>query len=315
MVKPLAPSLVTHKDPKGLKFLSIVEATYDKAGLSEEDAQCVNDNDTTELSELIAGFIDRNRGDWWGRQEVESSYAYPPEYTGPKPIEEQIAAIAMIFDLDPAQALGFAKSLPELPDGAEGWFAIPTADALAKQQLAGENRCPKRSTRARRYCRGVRLVFEKLAATRPHYRFHQASSWAGSYGITRGHLRQSAKTAAALDRISEAQPGDILIVAAQLGLRHRGRSARRVRGIMSDTEYGLGTIAIFAILLTHPERLVRWEQLHVYLAGDEIAPVGDGTGCFVNVPTTDFCGDSVDFDSVSAFQACVSYGTPTGFLP
>ena len=37
MKKTLAPS-VTTRDPKGLKFISIVEAAYNKAGLTMEEA-------------------------------------------------------------------------------------------------------------------------------------------------------------------------------------------------------------------------------------------------------------------------------------
>jgi hypothetical protein len=37
MSTTLAPS-VTHRDPKGRKFVSIVETAYDKAGLSDEEA-------------------------------------------------------------------------------------------------------------------------------------------------------------------------------------------------------------------------------------------------------------------------------------
>ncbi len=35
MSQTLAPSKVTGRDPKGLKFMSVVEAAYNKAGLSE----------------------------------------------------------------------------------------------------------------------------------------------------------------------------------------------------------------------------------------------------------------------------------------
>lgn len=56
----LAPS-VTHKDDKGRKFVSIVEAAYDKAKLSEEEAQRVND--TPGLAKLVSDFIASSRLD------------------------------------------------------------------------------------------------------------------------------------------------------------------------------------------------------------------------------------------------------------
>ena len=55
MSKTLAPSIVTVRDSKGLKFISVVEASYNKAGMSEDEAQRVND--TPGLSDVVASFI------------------------------------------------------------------------------------------------------------------------------------------------------------------------------------------------------------------------------------------------------------------
>ena len=41
MSETLAPSKVTHRDPKGSKFISIVERAYDRAGLTVEEAVTV----------------------------------------------------------------------------------------------------------------------------------------------------------------------------------------------------------------------------------------------------------------------------------
>ncbi len=56
--KALALS-VTHRGPKGRKLISIVETAYDKAGLTAEEAQRVND--TPGLAGLINSFIEENR--------------------------------------------------------------------------------------------------------------------------------------------------------------------------------------------------------------------------------------------------------------
>ena len=58
MAKSLAPSTalkVTDRDPKGLKFVSIAGTAYNKAGLTDAEAQRVND--AAGLGDLIAGFI------------------------------------------------------------------------------------------------------------------------------------------------------------------------------------------------------------------------------------------------------------------
>lgn len=56
--KALAPS-VTHRDPKGRKFIAIVETAYDRAGLTVDEAQRLNE--TPGLTNLILGFIAKGR--------------------------------------------------------------------------------------------------------------------------------------------------------------------------------------------------------------------------------------------------------------
>ena len=58
MPKTLTPS-VTVRDPKGLKFLEVVGAAYNKAGLTEAEAQRVNQ--AAGLADLIANHIAEHR--------------------------------------------------------------------------------------------------------------------------------------------------------------------------------------------------------------------------------------------------------------
>ncbi len=75
------------------------------------------------------------------------------------------------------------------------------------------------------------------------------------------HLRQHAKTAAAFQKLGEAQEGyDILVVPAQFGFAHRGRSVRRAREVMSALEFGLGLFAVGIMLLTHENRLQAFKE-------------------------------------------------------
>jgi hypothetical protein len=49
-----------------------------------------------------------------------------------KPLAQQIAALARLFpNLDTAPAFAFASNLPALPEGAEGWLAIPRWEQIA----------------------------------------------------------------------------------------------------------------------------------------------------------------------------------------
>ena len=288
--------------------MSIVEAAYNKAGLSiGDEAQRVND--TPGLADLISNFIAESRlTDKFKDEEVRSNYAYPREYKGPKPIQEQIKAIAAILGLDPTSALEYAKQLPTLdsfvPTDAlpwTGWFAIPSVAVLAKKHF------PEVIDPAEQYCRAIQLIHEKLAASRQFFNYREGE-------ITPQQLRMHAHTAQALARVAEMQNnGDILIVTAQLGMRHRGRSTRRAREVFVSNEYGHGSLTGGSILLTHPEREVRWEQLHLDLPGDEFSPVADGQ--FVRAPVFSFSGDGLKFNTFDVVSAGEFYGSVSGFLP
>ncbi len=248
-----------------------------------------------------------NKSNRFANEEIRSNYTYPPEYKGPKPINDRVKAIANIFDLDPSQALEFAKNLPVLPDGAEGWFAIPSVDALAKKHF------PKVTDPAEKYCQAVQLVHAKIAASRSFYNYREGQ-------ITPAQLRLSARTAHALDLIAETQKGDpstgsgqdILIVAAQLGLRHRGKSVRRAREVFVESEFGLGSLAVGSIVLTHPERLVRWEELDMDCSGDEFSPGADGD--FSESPSFASTTARFRFDTYFVDLPDDLFGSVSGFL-
>ena len=259
----MSQTLITSRDPKGLHAVGLFEAVYNKSKLDEARAQRLNERGG-ELQDGIAKLIaELSVSNQYANEEVRSSYTYPKEYKGPKPIADQIKALAKIFDLDPSHAIEFVKNLPALPEGAEGWFAIPSVDALAKKHF------PEVTDPVQKYCQAVQLVHTKIAASRSFYNYREGQ-------ITPAQLRVHARTAHALDLIAETQKGDILIVAAQLGMRHRGKSVRRAREVFVANEFGLGSLAVGSIVLTHPERLVRWEELDMDCSGDEFSPGADG---------------------------------------
>ena len=293
-------ALITSRDPKGLHAVGLFEAIYNKAKLDDARAQRLNERGG-ELQDGIAKLIEElTMSDRYADEEVQSNYTYPSEYNGPKPIQDQIKALAKIFDLNPADALEYAKNLPELPDGAEGWFAIPSIEALTKKHF------PKVTDPAEQYCRAIQLVHTKIKGSRLFHNWREGQ-------ITAAQLRVHARTAHAIDLIAEQQKGDILIIAAQLGMRHRGKSVRRAREVFKANEFGLGSLAVGSIVLTHPERLVRWEELDMDCAGDEFAP--DAGGVFSEAPFFGFYGGSeVGFDARSVDRAGGYYGSASGLL-
>ena len=297
MSTTLAPSKITDRDPKGNKFMLIVAAAYNKAGLTDDEAQRVNE--APGLSDLVDGFIAENRStNKYKDEEVRAAYGYPKEYKGPKPIADQIAAIAKIFGLDPALALEYAKNLPALPEGAEGWFAIPSVDALAQKHF------PEVTDPAEKYCRALQLVHQKIAASRSFYNYRDGQ-------IDTAHIKVSTRTLEAFKKIAEQQKGDILIIAAQLGKRHGGRSVRRAREVFVTNEYGLTSVAVGSIVLVHPERLVRWEELDMEMAGDEFSVGGDGQ--FGHAPYFDFLGRA-KFGASDVSGADGGFGSASGFV-
>lgn len=238
--------------------------------------------------------------DQYSDEEVESSYEYPSEYNGPLPIKEQIQKLAEIFGLDPSQAIEFADNvLPtlQLPNGAEGWFAIISPTGLEKL-------VPQASSPEDRYCKGVLLVLEKIAASRRFYNYRAGQ-------INPDHLRQHARTVVALAKIAESQKGDILIIPAQLGLRHRGGSVRRARVCFTNGEFGLRSLDVGAIALTHPERFVRFEELDIDCSGDEFAP--DAVRVFSKSPCFCFGGVGVGFEAYDLGDARDYCGSGSAF--
>ncbi|OHA17076.1 MAG: hypothetical protein A3G52_01560 [Candidatus Taylorbacteria bacterium RIFCSPLOWO2_12_FULL_43_20] len=293
-------ALITSRDPKGMQAVNIFEAAYNKAKLDDSRAQRLNergDELKTGISKLIA---ELSVSDRYADEEVQSNYTYPREYDGPKPIEEQVKALAEILNLDSSNALEYAKNLPELPAGAEGWFAIPSSNGLKKL-------FPQIENDADRYCAGVRLVHEKIAASRKFY------NWSDRQ-ITPNRLRVHARTAHALDLVAENQHGDILIVAEQLGMRHRGRSVRRARECFDSNEFGLGSLAVGSIVLTHPNRLVRWKELDMDCSGDEFDDP-DADVRFDHAPFFIFNDGEVGFGTHWYDDAYESYGSVSAFVP
>ena len=299
----LAPSqTVTSRDSKGLKFMSIIEAAYNKAGLSGREAQRVND--TPGLAKLIDAFIAEHRFiDPFDYAEIASSYVYPAGYAIAL-IGEQINALAGIFELSLGSTMEFMeKVFPTLtlPDWAEGWFAIPSVDALATRFF------PNVEDPAARYCEAVKVVVAKIAASRRFYHHHD--------DIRRGSYRMNAETATAMALVTAQQKGDVLVIPAQFGIRHRGRSVRQACEAMPNPEFGLGMVAVGSMLLTHPKRLVSLDDLWIDVPGDEYDRCGFRT--FESVPFVCF---SIGIDGVAVESHDVSdddprFGSPSACVP
>lgn len=302
MKSTLAPSVtVTNRDHKGRKFMDIVAAAYDKAQLSEAEAQRVNN--TPGLADLITEFIMNNRiREEFKDEEVKSKYGYLSGYKKPLDLNAQCNKLRELF-----LGLGFAnqdlltrieKGEVKLPQNAEGWFAIP--NWKKNQKIFGWA-----------YSEAVQKILDTIKKTRDgaFYNYRDGQ-------VDEKHLRQSARSEQFWNDLTKAQgDADILIIAGQFGLRHRGRSVRRARVIIEDTtnEIGLGAFAVGTMLITNPIRLQHYDDLWIDCPGDEWSP--DAGGVFSRSPDFWFHVGGVGFDAVDVDDTSDDFGSASGFPP
>lgn len=218
-------------------------------------------------------------------EETVSQRGYPPTYRV-NPIEAQVTELRKAF---PALG-GCTEKLGRkpLPEGAEAWFAIPRWDAVAPTYSQAVQAAITALGNKRRLSN---RILEKMGPT---------------------YLRQNDRTRQAESILAGQQPGsEILVVAAQFGMRHRGCSARRARVALAGNEFGLGSFAIACMLLTHPDRLSRADALMIDCSGDEYSLYGDIV--FDRVPLFDFDIGGLEFSIFYENRARNLWGTPTGF--
>lgn len=289
MSNTLAPS-VTHRDPKGSKFMAIIEAAYNKAGLKEDEAQRVNE--TPGLADLIGEFIAKARlRQEFADEEVESRYGYLSGYQKPNSVTEQANRLRELFP-----GIGYANEAladAPVPQGAEGKFVIPRWQKIAPT-----------------YNEVVEIVLGKLreAYGKKFYNYID-----GKLGAK--HLREGAAKKAAFRKLGDEQKDyDLLVVDGQFGILHRGRSVRRARVVMeSSGQFGFGAFEVGIMLLTHANRLRHYDDLWIDCAGDEYSYEADGQ--FPRAPFFNFYDGRLEFGSGGVVIASGDYGSSSGFIP
>lgn len=277
-------------DGQKKQYLRFVEDAVERAlketPLDKDGIQKLIENGDEFQARIVTGIKDLSVSNQFADEEVKSSYVYPKGYKV-KGITEQTNILRQLFP-----GVGFAdEKLAEqpLPPNAEGWFAIPKWQTLAPT-----------------YGEAVEKVLAMIASKRKFYNYRD-----GQLGAE--YLRQHAKTVKMFQKLGDEQKDfDILVVPAQFGLRHKGRSVRRAHEVFMANEFGLGAFAIGIMVLTHPEHLVQWEQLHVDCAGDEFAPCADGD--FSGAPIFYFDVGEVGFSARLCVDASRLYGSASAFV-
>jgi hypothetical protein len=219
-------------------------------------------------------------------EEIPSDLDYPPAYRV-RPLESQVTELRKCFP-QLGQCLEKLSRRP-LPDGAEGWFAIPRWQAVAPT-----------------YNEALCMALEVLGSRRK-FANRLASRLDASY------LRQSDRTVLGEKILADQQAGnDILVVGAQFGKLHRGCSARRTRVRLTGNEFPLSSFAICSMLLAHPERMLECEALMIDCSGDEYSLTPNGAWDRVPLFDKEFSG--IEFSIFYSDRANRIWGTPTGFL-
>jgi hypothetical protein len=240
-----------------------------------------------EVADAVVEIIHRHTAsDKFKDEEIGSNRTYPPTYRV-RPVEAQVTELRKHF---PSLCSCMEKlARKPLLEGAEAWFAIPRWQALAPT-----------------YNEAVEMVLGVLATKRKFQ-----NRIVGRLGPT--YLRQSERSKLAEKILADQQQGnDMLVIAAQFGMLHRGCSARRARVAMAGNEFGLGVFAVACMLLTHPERLSAADTLMIDCGGDEYSVRGDYT--FDRVPLFGFDISGIEFSLFYDDRSRDLWGSPSGFL-
>lgn len=284
----MSKTLITSREAKGLEIANFFDVVLNEAGLDQERGQRLIENGgefQEGLKDLIKRFSVTNQ---FANEEVASGYGYLSGYK-PKSVARQVKILNGLFpNLGSANKRLFGKPLPE---NAEGLFAIPRWECFSTT-----------------YNEAVVRVLDqiKLICGGKFYNYRENQ-------LGPKFLRQHAKTVKAFSMLGEQQTGyEILVVACQFGLRHRGRSVRRAREVMNSLEFGLGAFANGCMILTHPERLQYYDDLWIDCAGDEFSD--GGVGSFGHAPCFRFYGGKVLFDSRPLGAAFGNCGSSSGLL-
>ncbi|MBI2625154.1 MAG: hypothetical protein HYW70_02380 [Candidatus Nealsonbacteria bacterium] len=215
-------------------------------------------------------------------------YVYPKGYKV-RSITEQTNILRQLFP-----GIGYADERivkGPLPEGAEGWFAIPRWENIASS-----------------YNEAVEKMLELIRQQRKGRFCNYRAGRLGPY-----YLKQTEKATMMFHKIEQEQKGyDILVVPAQFGLRHRNLFVEQARAVMNAGEFGFGAFAVGIMLLIHPEREVQWEQLHVQCAGDDFSNLIHGE--WSRAPLFDFNDDEIKFGAGWFLSTYAHYGSASGFV-
>jgi len=255
------------------------------AGIGRNDLKKIRSN--PELAGQIAKIL--------AIRERRTKYRYPPEYTGLSPIAEQVKALQKVpafAELDAAWFLNEGQDWYDsltLPDAVEGPLVYVWHEALGG------------------YCATHDIILKAIAKERKFYNYREGQ-------LTTDRFRQCEATREAELSLKADQPGDFLIVPSQVGDRWGNYPVKEVRESYAEGEFGHGSVAGGCLILSHPNRLVRFDELDMDFPGDEFDDPDAGVR-FDRAPYFRFYDGEVEFGTVRVGLVSDRYGSVSGFLP
>lgn len=269
-----------------------LEKVIAEFGLDKDGAQRVhahgNEFAAAITAAAIASLKDLSVSDKYKSEEVASTKVYPPGYKV-KSIGEQLKLLRDHLGLTFPKGVVQALTEQPLPQHAEGYFAIPRWQTIAPT-----------------YGEAVTKVFAAIAKQRRFQNYREGQLGPAS-------LRQSQRSIQFWEKLAAEQPDrEVLVVPAQFGMRHRGRSPRRAIEVCLANEFGLGAFAVGIMVLTHEERFTKYEDLCVDCSGDEASPDADGD--FPCAPRFGWRDGKLKFGFYWTYFAYDYFGTASGFL-
>jgi len=298
--------LITSDDPKGRQATDLFRGAYNKAGLSDEKAQRLNENREGKFTDGLAKLImECSATGLYANQVVVPNYTYPGKFQR-KPEELQIKILAKELKLDPRMALDYLKKIKGrpsiLPSGChpeDGNFAIVSPFADLSMTATGL----KDSFDLELNCKAL-LHLLKIISTKMHlvnYRNGRIDAY---------HLRQTERTLSAHRTLANEQgESPIWIIPAQLGFLHKGEPVSIAHKNFEGNEFGLGSVDGTSIAITHPER---FNEFGMDLPGDKFSP--GANGIFTECPCLSSDVGRLEFCTRVIIGPSDDFGSATGFL-
>ena len=238
-------------------------------------------------------------------QVVTSKYGYLSGYRKACPMDEQIALLRQYdwgrdvdWSLNEVQQKLLAGRVPQ---GSEGYFAVVFDQTMVTHYEEDPN-----IDQSVPVTRVLEALYKQRNERVVNYRNNE---------LDRTYYRRSKKSAEKMRKLWESQgsPSGILLIPAQLGIEHAGKSVLRVRRVIRGSEFLLDAYEVLQMVLTHENRLQHYDDLWIDLPGSEYSPFA--AFVFEFSLCVEFYGGALGLDLNDAGLARGDYGSVSGFLP